>query len=74
MQRKSVFYQRFCQLSHLGSVIIDFSTEHNLTSIYRYYFFISLSIWWSAASGQINAKGMYYRNNLVLQHFQKRAF
>ena len=40
MQRKVMFYNRFCQLSHLnqGSVIIDFSTEHNLTSVYRYFF------------------------------------
>jgi len=28
MQRKTMFYQRFCQLSHL---IIDVSTENNLT-------------------------------------------
>ena len=39
MQRKTMFNQRFCQLN-LWSVIIDFSTEHNLTGIYRYFFFI----------------------------------
>jgi len=37
MQRKTMFYQRFFNWIK-GSVIIDFSTEHNLTSIYRYFF------------------------------------
>ena len=32
--KKKMFYQRLCQLN-MWSVIIDFSTEHNLTSIYR---------------------------------------
>ena len=44
MQRKTMFYQRFCQLN-LWSVITDFSTEHNLTIVYRffkYFFFIFL--------------------------------
>jgi len=32
--KKTMFYQRVCQLNK-GSVIIDFSTEHHFTSIYR---------------------------------------
>jgi len=37
MQRKTMFYQRFVNfLTWIkGLVNIDFSTEHNLTSIYR---------------------------------------
>jgi len=36
MQRKTMFYQRFVNLIK-GLVIIDFSTEHNLTSVYRLF-------------------------------------
>jgi len=45
MQRKTMYYQGFCQLSHLnkGFSTIDFSTEHNLTSIYRYFFIVFLA-------------------------------
>jgi len=43
MRRKTMFYQRFFNWIK-GSVIIDFSTEHNLTSILPLFF----SIWRTA--------------------------
>jgi len=51
MQRKMMFYQRFCQLN-LWSVIIDFSTEHNLpvfTINFISLCFHFFSIWRTAA-------------------------
>jgi len=48
MQRKKMFYQRFFNWIK-WSVIIDFSTEHNLTSIYPFFHFLFLSIWRTAA-------------------------
>jgi len=55
MQRKTMFYERFFNWIK-GSVIIDFSSEHNLTSIYRKFFLSFLSIWKAAVLNATNER------------------